>query len=176
MITFEKIGFRPIEFADLECLRLIHNDASTLLNLGNAELVTVEEQENWWKGLANSKTAKRFSIVELSTCRVIGLIRVQNIDQVNRNCEVGLDIARDMRGQGFGHMAYRALLGYLFDQYNMHMVYLRYIATNNTAANLYRSLGFQDSGALKEFIFRDGNYMDYKIMCLTNQEYKARAR
>ena len=176
MITYEKIGFRPIEHADLEVLRLIHNDASTLLNLGNAELVSAEEQEDWWKNLANSKSARRFSIVELSTCRVIGLMRVQNIDQVNRNCEVGLDIARDMRGKGFGRMAYKALLGYLFDHYNMHMVYLRYIATNSTAANLYQSLGFQDSGALKEFIFRDGHYMDYKVMCLTSQEYRVRAR
>lgn len=176
MITFQKIGFRPIEFADLEALRLIRNDASTIFNLGTVELTAPQEQESWWKSLENSKTAKRFSIVELETQRVIGMMRVQSIEMVNRNCEIGLDIAKSMRGQGYGRMSYRALLGYLFDHYNMNMVYLRYIPTNSVAANLYTSLGFKETGYFKEFIYRDGKYMDYKLMCLTKNEYLEQAK
>ena len=176
MITFEKIGFRPIEFSDLEALRLIRNDASTILNLGTVELVDPQEQENWWKSLGNSKNAKRFTIVELETQRVIGMIRVQYIETVNRNCEIGLDIAKPMRGQGFGRMSYRALLAYLFEHYNMNMVYLRYIPTNTVAGNLYSSLGFKETGYFKEFIYRDGKYMDYKIMCLTKNDYQEQVK
>jgi RimJ/RimL family protein N-acetyltransferase len=176
MITFQKIGFRPIEFGDLETLRLIRNDASTLLNLGTAELIDPQDQEKWWKSLANTQTAKRFSIVELENQHVIGMIRVQNIEMVNRNCEIGLDIAKGMRGKGYGRMTYHALLSYLFDHYNMNMVYLRYIPTNLTAANLYNSLGFNETGHFKEFIYRDGKYLDYKIMCLTKKEYQEQAR
>ncbi|MDX1901536.1 MAG: GNAT family protein [Gammaproteobacteria bacterium] len=172
MITFQKIGFRPIEYADIETLRLIRNDASTILNLGTVELTAPQDQESWWKNLSNSKNAKRFSIIELETQEVIGMIRVQHIEPVNRNCEIGLDIAKAMRGKGFGYMSYRALLSYLFDHYNMNMVYLRYIPTNTVAARLYDSLGFKETGYLKDFIYRDGKFMDYKIMCLTKNEYQ----
>lgn len=176
MIIFQKIGFRPIEFADLEALRLIRNESSTILNLGTVELVSQEEQEAWWKSLGNSASAKRFSVVELETQQIIGMIRVQSIETVNRNCEVGLDIAKAKRGQGYGRMSYQALLAYLFDHYNMNMVYLRYIPTNTVAASLYSSLGFKETGYLKEFIYRDGKYLDYKIMCLTKSEYQEQAR
>lgn len=176
MITFEEIGFRPIEFSDLETLRLIRNDATTILNLGTVELIAPQEQENWWKALDQSKTAKRFSIVELSTQDVIGMARIQHIETVNRNCEIGLDIAKHKRGKGLGRMSYRAILDYLFNHYNMNMVYLRYIPTNTVASHLYNSLGFKETGFLKEFIYRDGKYLDYKIMCMTKNEYQEQVK
>ena len=73
-------------------------------------------------------------------------------------------------------MSYQGLLSYLFNHYNMNMVYLRYIPTNITAANLYTSLGFKETGYLKDFIYRDGKYMDYKIMCLSKSEYQEQAK
>lgn len=171
MYTRSDLGFRPVELEDLEILKELHNEMSTLLQLGNVEMVSSEEQVQWWKSLAASRTTKRFAIVELAGKRVIGIIRVQNIDSINRNCEIGLDIVPSLRGRGYGQASYRMLLEYLFLHCNMHMVYLRVGEFNERARGLYQRLSFVESGAFKEYLYRHGRYWDYILMCMTKDQY-----
>ncbi len=172
MYKLGPVGFRPIEESDLETLRLIHNDVSTLLQLGNADLIAPEQQVEWWKSLHRSRSQWRFSIVELATGAVIGMMRVGNIEANNRNCEVGLDIHPDHRGRGFGEASYKALLQYLFEHFNMHMVYLRVADFNGQGKRLYEKLHFVETGRYKEYFFRHGKYWDYILMTMTVEDYK----
>ncbi|PYN77239.1 MAG: hypothetical protein DMD96_24275 [Candidatus Rokuibacteriota bacterium] len=165
------LGFRPVEAGDLDALKELHNEMSTLLQLGNVEMFSSEEQAQWWKSLAGSRTTRRFAIVELRENTVIGVIRVQNIDALNRNCEVGLDIVPTLRRRGYGRASYRMLLEYLFLHFNMHMVYLRVGEFNGQAKALYERLGFVEGGAFKEYLYRHGRYWDYILMCMTKEQY-----
>lgn len=171
MYIYGDIGFRPIEAQDLETLRHLHNDMSTLLQLGNVEMASSEEQVQWWKALSGSKTTKRFSIVEVATNEVIGILRIQNIDSSNKNCEIGLDIIPSLRGKGYGQASYRMVLEYLFLHCNMHMVYLRVGAFNGRAKRLYERLKFVESGVFREYLYRHGKYWDYIVMCMTKDQY-----
>jgi RimJ/RimL family protein N-acetyltransferase len=166
-----KIGFRPIDFQDLELLRGLHNDASTLLQLGNVDMVSSEEQLTWWKGLAGNERSKRYSLVEVGSNQVIGLLRVQNIEPANGNCEIGLDILPSFRGRGYGRASYQTALEYLFLQANMHLVYLKVGNFNERALQLYKALKFEQTGYFKEYLYRDGKYWDYIIMCMTREAY-----
>lgn len=171
MYIYERIGFRPIEERDLEDLRALYNDMMTFLHLGRAEMVSAEEQVQWWKRVASRAGEKHYSIVDASTDRVIGKLRVQNIDQVNKHCEIGLDIVPSLRGQGLGHMAYKMILQYLFLHANMHMVYLRVGDFNDKAKKLYEKLGFAETGRYTEYLYRHGRYWDYLIMSIVIEEY-----
>ena len=168
------VGFRPIDAADLEILRALHNDATTLLQLGNADMVSSEEQVIWWKGLVNNERSKRFTLLECPSDRIVGMIRIQNIEQLNRNCEVGLDILPPLRGQGFGKAGYRAVLEYLFLHNNMHLVYLKVGDFNDRAVHLYEDLGFIRTGYFKEYLYRHGKYWNYNLMCMTKSDFLAR--
>jgi len=172
MYKLGPVGFRPIEESDLETLRLIHNDVSTLLQLGNADFIDAVGQVEWWKSLHRSRGQWRFSIVELASGAVIGMMRVGNIEMNNRNCEVGLDIHPDYRGRGFGAAAYKALLQYLFNDFNMHMVYLRVADFNGEGKRLYEKLRFVETGRYKEYFFRHRKYWDYVLMTLTVDDYR----
>jgi RimJ/RimL family protein N-acetyltransferase len=165
------IGFRPIEESDLEILRALHNEMSTLLQLGNIDLASRSEQLAWWKSLANSPRAKRYTLVDVEKDRIIGLLRVLNIEEGNRNCEVGLDIVPDLRGHGYGKASYETALEYIFQHWNMHMVYLKVGDFNDRARSLYKSLGFEDTGHFKEYLYRHGRYWDYLVMCMTRDAY-----
>ncbi|MBU1863565.1 MAG: GNAT family N-acetyltransferase [Candidatus Omnitrophica bacterium] len=171
MYIYEDVGFRPIEIDDLEILRKLHNDMSTLLQLGDIELFSSEQQVVWWKSLINDNVTRRYSIVEVALNKVIGILRVQNISFTNRNCEVGLDILPSYRGKGFGVKSYKMILEYLFLHFNMHMVYLKVGDFNEKAGTLYERIGFVKSGRFKEFLFRDGKYWDYNIYTLLRRDY-----
>lgn len=174
MYTYKNLGFRPIEEGDLERLRQLRNDMSTLLQLGSVDMVSSEEQHEWWKGLAHRQPEKRYSILDLSKEEIVGVIRIQHIDPTNGHCEIGLDIIPARRGQGLGTTSYEMILEYLFLHYNMHMVYLRVGEFNEGALTLYRRLGFHETGRFKEYLYRHGRYWDYILMCMTKDQYLSR--
>jgi RimJ/RimL family protein N-acetyltransferase len=172
----EKVGFRPIEEGDLETLRALRNDMTTLLQLGSVDMVSGEQQAEWWRGLSRNRTDSRYTIVEAETGAVIGMVRVQNIDLVNAHCEIGLDIVPAYRGRGFGTAGYEMILEYLFDHRNMHMVYLRVADFNDRARGLYERLGFVETGRYNEYLYRHGRYWDYILMTMTRDQYQRRGR
>ena len=175
MYIYKDIAFRPIDYDDLETLRELYNDMTTFLQLGTPEMVTSEEQIEWWKSSSKNKTNRRFCIVGGEKHRVvIGILRIRNINHVNKNCEVGLDIVPQYRGRGYGEKSYEMVLEYLFNHMNMHTVYLRVIDINEMARSLYEKVGFQLTGKYPEFIYRDGKYRDYLLMCMTRQMYDTR--
>lgn len=165
------VGFRPIEEADLEILRQLRNDMSTFLNLGTADMASFQGQREWWKGDLYTARDQRLTLVQLDTDEVIGILRFVNIDHSNANCEVGLDLLPEKRGQGLGKLSYACALEYLFDQKNMNMVYLRVADFNPGASRLYEGLGFVRTGYYKDYLFRYGKYWDYHLMCMTRAQY-----
>ncbi len=172
MYSYDDIAFRPIEKQDLEILRQLHNDQSTFLNLLNIDLIDENAQLEWWSGLHNKSGDKRYAIVKADDPgRVIGRLRIQNINLMHRNCEVGLDIVMEFRGKGYGYKSYRMLLEFLFEHYNMNMVYLKAADFNAGGKHLYEKVGFRETGRLPQFYFRHGRYWDYVIMSITREEY-----
>lgn len=174
MYVRHPVGFRPIDEGDLEVLRLLRNDMTTLLQLGTVEFVSQEEQVEWWRGLGRSRTARFFTLVAAPSGEVIGMLRVQHIDTVNAHCEIGLDILPAHRGKGLGTASYEMALEFLFQHYNMHMVYLRVAEFNEQARRLYARLGFVETGRYEEYLYRHGRYWDYIIMSMTRESFRQR--
>jgi len=173
MYHFENIGFRPIEEDDLYVLKNNHNYNDILLFLGHAELFSMTDQESWWATLVNNPKTKAYCIVKNPLSQeTIGIFRQTNIDHINKNCEIGIDIFLDCRGQGYGYKSYRMVLEYLFQHMGMNCVYLRYIDFNERAKRLYDKLGFKETGRFPEFIYRHGKYWDYVLMCMTRRQYE----
>jgi len=174
MYKYKDIAFRVIEHADLEKLRFLHNEQETYLNLLNIDFIDEENQLNWWKNLHKKTNDKRFVVVKSDKPNeMIGRLRIQNINEHHRNCEIGIDIIPSQRGKGFGEKSYKMLLEYLFIHFNMNMVYLKVADFNPNAIKLYSKVGFRKTGLLPSFFFRHGKYWDYLIMGITKDEYMA---
>ncbi|HAN19002.1 MAG: hypothetical protein A2X13_11595 [Bacteroidetes bacterium GWC2_33_15] len=173
MYTYDDIAFRVIERDDLNALRLLHNDLSIWGNLLNIEFIDEKDQENWWENLYRKKNDKRYVICQKDTPnKIIGRLRIQNINWQHHNCEVGLDIISEFRGKGYGYKSYKMLLEFLFDHYNMNMLYLKVADFNPKAKKLYEKVGFKETGKLPDFFYRKGKYWDYIIMSITKFEYQ----
>ena len=96
---------------------------------------------------------------------------ILNIDNINSNCEIGVDILPEERNKGFATKAYKCVLEYLFKHKNMHTIYLKVADFNPKAELLYEKIGFVKTGYLSEYLFRNGKYWNYNIMCITFDEY-----
>lgn len=172
MYKYQDIAFRVIEREDLDVLRQLHNDPSTYLNLLNIDLVDEEGQLEWWQNLHKKKDDKRYVICLADKPKeIIGRLRIQNINYLHNNCEVGVDIMPEYRGKGYGKKSYEMLLEFLFKHLNMNMVYLQVADFNPDAKKLYEKVGFKETGRLPQFYYRHGKYWDYVIMCITREKH-----
>ena len=172
MYIYNDIAFRPINREDLEILRKLHNDQTTFLNLLNIDLVDEIGQIKWWESLHKKDNDKRYVIMKAENPKqIIGRLRIQNINHLHRNCEVGLDILPELRGKGYGIKSYRMLLEFLFKHYNMNMVYLKVAEFNPKAKKLYEKIGFTQTGYLPKYFYRHGKYWDYLIFVIMKKDF-----
>ena len=177
MFIYKDIAFRVIEETDLEQLKVLHNDQEVFLNLATIDFVDDNNQMAWWQSLYKKNNDKRYVIcLSENPDTIIGRLRIQNIDQQNKNCEVGLDIVTEYRGKGYGIASYQMLLSFLFNHFNMNMVYLKVADFNPNAKKLYEKVGFQKTGFFKDYFYRHGKYWDYIIMCITRNIFESNKR
>jgi RimJ/RimL family protein N-acetyltransferase len=169
---FQNIGFRHLELDDIESVRRMHNEPDTLLQMGDPWPVSPVQQREWFEAMSRRRSDVTFLICLAEEENPIGVWRLQEVDAVNRVCEVGVDIFPAHRRQGYGYQTYRMIMAFLFEHYNIHMIYLRTAEFNHKAQALYLKLGFRETGRLLESIFRHGRYWDNILMCLTVDQYR----
>jgi len=170
MYCYCDIALRPIERKDLEFLRVMHNDFSTVSQLHDSHMLTEKEQENWFEKVSQSKSSERLAV--LVRGKIVGCVRFDMYDPVNRSLQVGGDIHPSFRGMGYGKQMIEAYIKYAFDVKNCHRIYLLVLETNKVALGLYKKCGMLEEGRATESIFRDGKWLDCICMYMTEDNYR----
>lgn len=167
-----RIQLRIMERRDIEAARCLHNEFSVLLKLTDVRHISEPEQDAWFERMSLAAGSRRYVVEEIDNGAFVGVLRLDRIDLQNRNAWIGLDIVPDKRGRGYGKAAFCIVMAYLFDQLGLHRLSLVTLETNLVAINLYRSLGFQEEGRLREAIWRDGKFSDLLQFGLLRQEWR----
>jgi len=114
----------------------------------------------------------RFNIVRLDGDALVGHISLHDIDQLNRHAFLGIVIGEEAcRGKGYGAEAVRLVLGFGFNALNLHNIMLSVQADNAAAIACYKKVGFRESGRRREWIFKDGKYVDNLYMDMLAREF-----
>lgn len=119
------------------------------------------------------KDKLQFTIVLREEDKPIGRIYISRIDHATDS----LDITRIYIGEekyltrGLGEEAMRLLLEYCFIQLHMERITLDHLPHNERAASLYRKLGFEFEGIMRNSGKKDGRYIDLHLMSMLRKEY-----
>lgn len=114
----------------------------------------------------------RFDIVLLEDDELIGHISLHDIDHRNRHCFMGIVIGdEDHRGKGYGTEAVRLLLEFGFKTMNLHNIMLSVHADNHEAITCYKKIGFREAGRRREWVFKNGKYIDVLYMDMLSNEF-----
>jgi RimJ/RimL family protein N-acetyltransferase len=115
-----------------------------------------------------------FAIRALSDDRLIGLIGLYTIFQLQREAFMGIHIGeREFWGQGYGTDALRVLLRYAFDELNLQRVSLSFLEGNERAMRSYEKCGFRLEGRERYAWAYDGRRWDEIYMGLLRAEWQA---
>ncbi len=97
---------------------------------------------------------------------VVGRCGMFDEDPLARHAEVGIALAAEARGRGYGTDAMRTLVGFLFTCRNLQRIHLETLADNAAALASYRKVGFVQEGVLRRHAFLRGEYVDAVVMGL----------
>jgi RimJ/RimL family protein N-acetyltransferase len=98
---------------------------------------------------------------------LVGMISYYNIVEDRGQAELGIYIGeRPVWNNGYGTDAVITLLGYLFRETSLQVMYLSTYSTNMRAQACYRKCGFQSTGTMRKYSSRAGYYTDVQMKVL----------
>ena len=161
----KNVRLRAPEPEDLEVLYRWENDpavwpvSNTLVPF--SKYVLRQYLENAQKDIFELKQARFMIELRTTPPRTIGTIDLFAYDPLHRRAGIGILIKEERdRGKGYAGEALDLLLDYCFSTLQLHQVYCNITDGNEPSIRLFRSRGFVQTGRKKEWLRRDGRWVD----------------
>lgn len=90
----------------------------------------------------------------------------------HRSSEIGITIAKEHHGSGYGPEAIKWILSWGFRMAGLHRIGLKVFEYNTKAQKLYKALGFIDEGREREGLWYDGKWWDIISMGILDHEWE----
>jgi len=165
MLSGEKVSLRPWCREDIEALMIMRNDAALQKLLMTQPRPNSRERViQWLTEKSSQDNAVFFVIAESTGGHAVGYVQVVDIDQLHCRGNLGICLAADVQGRGYGTETLQLLEPYLQKNLGLRKVVLQVLADNESAIALYRKAGYREVGYLKEHFLFDGSFMDVLIM------------
>lgn len=133
---------------------------------------TTESLKDYIKRYSNTDKALMLGIIEKSSDRHIGNIKLEPINWVHRTGVIGIMIGeKDCYGKGYATEAIKLVLEHGFNRLNLRKISLGVVADNAAAKRVYEKLGFEVEGIKKEECFHDGHYCDIILMAIFRKDH-----
>lgn len=119
-----------------------------------------------WRKRAEPDNERRVSLVAVHAGVVVAQGSLEQFSRIRRShCgALGMAVALEWQGQGVGRQLLTGLLEVADNWMKLRRVELSVYADNEAAIALYRKLGFEDEGLLRDYAIRDGQFTDALTM------------
>ena len=165
----DDVTLRTVEEEDVTFLRDAINDPDVRQGLLTAKPFNGRQEEEYFEEhISNDETV---NLVICADGEAVGTIGLKDIDHHTGNCEIGLWLASEFHGRGYGTEASRLLTDYAFRELRMHRVLARVLATNGASAGIWEKLGFEEEGVHRDEAFKDGEYVDVRYFGVLADEW-----
>jgi ribosomal protein S18 acetylase RimI-like enzyme len=164
METKIKISIRPPKMSDLDsCLKMINSlvEERAMLTI-QKKVNRKEEKEYLEKIIKNDKSIHLFLIIN---GEVMGNARVSMKDKTMSHIgELGISLRKEARGLGLGKKLFKEVMEKAIKKFKPRIITLDVYAKNKVALSLYKKMGFQKIGLIKEGTQYFGKYEDVIMM------------
>ncbi|MBD3184289.1 GNAT family N-acetyltransferase [Candidatus Poribacteria bacterium] len=169
----EKIYLRPVDMEDIDNFVEWLNDPEVRQYLSLVSPFNKTREKDFIDDLYKDERKTVLGIVMKEDDRLIGNIGLSKVSLSNRNCCLGIVIGdKSCWSQGCGTEALKLMLGYAFDQLNLHRVYLTVLDFNSRAIRAYEKAGFKKEGTYRKHMYKNGKYCDLYYMGILKDEWR----
>ena len=121
----------------------------------------------YWRRRLTENTDSVYTLVGVIDERLVGTVTVVTFPERPRRKHVGtigISVHSDWQGKGVGAELMRAIIDLADNWLNLTRLELEVYADNEAAIHLYERFGFEVEGTLRQHAFRNGEYIDSKVM------------
>ena len=146
-ISYDNIELRPLEYGDIENLRVWRNDKEQTKYLRKIDYITPEMQNTWFESYKTDENIITFSIYENNKLnRMVGSVSLydfkENVAEIGK-IQVG---DKEAQGKGIGRTAFVMLLKLAFEKFGLEKVIATVNVNNIPARKSYFKIGFKVIG------------------------------
>lgn len=141
------------------------------LNLGHSE----EKANDWFEEIQKLQGKRNVRLgIFLNDGKVIGDVALQDINQSNRNCSVGIGISKlEYRGRGYGSQAVMLMLNYGFRYLGLERISANTLDVNIGAQKALEKCGFLSEGRERKAVYLNGMLHDRLRYGILKEEFLA---
>jgi diamine N-acetyltransferase len=173
-MKYKEISLRALEPEDLELLYGWENNVSywtisnTIIPFSRYTLKRYLEDSH--KSIYETGQV-RLMIDHIAENITIGTIDIFDFDPFHKRAGVGILIANEQyRRKGYATMALKCLIDYCFGTLMLHQMHCSILSNNGESIDLFKKMGFIQSGIKKEWIKTSDGYMDEYTFQLINPD------
>lgn len=171
-MKYEKIRLRALEPEDLELLYEWENNDSywVISNTVSpfSKYTLKRYMENSHKSIYETGQL-RLMIDITGEKKTIGTIDIFDFDPFHGRAGIGILIADEaQRKKGYASMSLKCLIDYCFRTLQLHQLYCNILANNCESIDLFKKMGFTESGIKKEWVKTTDGYLDEYLFQLIN--------
>lgn len=157
------VNFINLNNEESEMVRNWRNNENIRRWMFSDHIISQEEHIRFIEGL--KKNSKNFYwVVKNKEGEYLGVVSLNRVDFKNKNAYLGIYVSPDCQQVGTGHVLITCLKKITLDIARLHTLKLEVIETNARAIDFYKKSGFTEEGRLKEFISKDGRWLDVVVM------------
>lgn len=173
-IDATRVSLRWLTDEDTAALFSIFSDQEVMRYWSSPPITEMEDARKLLADIRNyfrQRTLFQWGIARRSDDRIIGTCTLFHIDTANRRAELGYALGREHWKKGYMQEALGALLGFAFDNLNMHRIEADVDPRNASSAKTLERLGFQREGYLRERWLVGGEIQDALFYGLLRREW-----
>lgn len=109
-------------------------------------------------------------LIESHAGQQVGVAGLEEVSARSRTATLGIWIAEERWGRGYGTDAVRTLCRFGFREMNLQRIDLGVFETNPRGVRAYEKVGFKEEGRLRRAHYVGGRYVDLILMGLLAEE------
>ncbi len=135
----------------------------------------LEQTENYIKQIIDENSSEKshtWFVIEISTSKLLGVVRIFDISLPNKRCEISYIINPRFQGLGYAAESLKMLIQELFTIYNFTRIQARCTIDNEASEKVMLKIGMRFEGVLDKYWFLKNTYEDVKIYSIINPDSK----
>lgn len=170
----KKIYLRPLEIEDSDFICLGENDEKIRDALFLALPMSPSTSKEKIQKQIDAPDTILFTIVLQENETPVGQTGLFRVDFVSRAAVFFLAIlVTDYWGTGIGSEATTLVINYAFQTLNLNRIQLHVNAKNTAAIRIYKKIGFQQEGILRQAMYKNEEYFDFLVMGILRSDWES---
>ncbi len=167
---YKLLNFINLSGKDIEMIRMWRNHPDVRIWMYSQHEIEEKEHISFIESLKKSY-GNAYWLVK-SESDYLGVLYLNRINLRHKHAYMGLYANPFQKTSGAGKILGRLVIRLAFDILDLHTLKLEVMEDNERAIKLYTKLGFKEEGRLKEFINRNGRWIDVIVMGIINPKHE----